>query len=245
MELKNKVALITGASKGIGASTALALAKEGAVVIVNYKCDSKSAEAIVSTCNEYSSSFSIQADISKEDDVDKMFKQVSVKHSSLDILVNNAGIYEESENRNDVKVFENMFQTNFLGPIRVTEQFLKYCRSGKIVNVTSIHAKLGHGSPDGIAYSSLKAALNNYTKILAKDLAPNILVNAVAPGKTLTPEWGTLNKEDGIRFGNTQLIKRFIKPEEVADAIVFVLKNDAMCGEILTIDGGMGLKVLN
>ncbi|NMB70511.1 SDR family oxidoreductase [candidate division WWE3 bacterium] len=174
-----------------------------------------------------------------------MFSEISSKFSKLDILVNNAGIYEESQNKNDTKLFEKLFQTNFLGAVRITEQFLKYCDEGKIVNVSSIHGELGHGKPEGIAYASLKSALNSYTRILAKSLSPKILVNAVAPGKTLTPEWGKLTPEEKTIIGNTQLIDRFIEPNEVADSIVFLLKNDAMCGSILTIDGGMGLKVVS
>lgn len=246
MELRNKIALITGSSKGIGESTAIALSKEGATVIVNYRNDSDSANSVLKECNKYSQgNLVVQADITKDQEIQQMFSKISSTFNSIDILVNNAGIYDESSNRNDAKVFEKIFQTNFLGQVKITEQFLKYCKKGKIVNVSSIHGKLGHGSPDGIAYSSLKAGLNSYTKILAKALAPNILVNAVAPGKTLTPEWGVLSEEDKIRIGNTQLIERFIKPEEIADAVLFLLKNDAMCGEILSIDGGMSLKTLN
>ena len=107
-----------------------------------------------------------------------------------------------------------------------------------------MHGKIGHGRPRAIAYSSMKAALDSYTKNLAKDLAPAIIVNAVAPGKTLTPMWGELNKKEKKELAATQLMNRFILPEEIAEGIIFLIKNDAICGEILTIDGGMSLKAL-
>ena len=115
---------------------------------------------------------------------------------------------------------------------------------GKIVNVSSVNGKLGHGSPSSIAYSSMKAAFDSYTKNLAKFLVPKILVNTISPGRTLTPIWGDLNAEEKKELGNAHLIQRFILPEEIADGILFLIKNDAICGEILTIDGGMSLKTL-
>jgi 3-oxoacyl-[acyl-carrier protein] reductase len=90
----------------------------------------------------------------------------------------------------------------------------------------------------------MKAALDSYMKILAKHLAPDILVNAVAPGKTLTPMWGDMDKKYKKEQASEHLINRWINPSEIADGVVFLAKNDAVCGEILTIDGGMSLKVL-
>ena len=98
------------------------------------------------------------------------------------------------------------------------------------------------GSP---AYCAMKAALDSYTKNLAKILAPKILVNGIGPGKTLTPMWGELGKEEEKELGNDQLIERFIRPEEIAEGILFLAKNDAVCGELLIIDGGMSLKSLD
>lgn len=173
-----------------------------------------------------------------------MFTKISNKFQSLDILVNNAGVFANSDNPNDLKVFDKMFRFDLLGPIRITEQFLKLCKVGKIVNVSSIHGRLGHGSPSGIAFSALKASLESYTKNLARSLAPKILVNGIAPGRTLTPLWGNLSDKEEKELGEGQLINRFIKPEEIASGIVFLIKNDAVCGEILTVDGGMSLKTL-
>lgn len=114
-------------------------------------------------------------------------------------------------------------------------------KAGKIVNVSSIHARLGNGRPDAIAYSAFKAALESYTKNLAKAVAPNILVNAVAPGRVATPMWRDPDAVTQKKLGGVHLIKRMIQPDEIADGIIFLAKNDAVCGEVLTIDGGMGL----
>jgi 3-oxoacyl-[acyl-carrier protein] reductase len=246
MDLKGRAVLVTGASKGIGRSIAIALSEEGMSVIINFKSDKESASDVLEMCNKYSkNNLVIQADVSREGEVKEMFKQISEKHKSLDGLVNNAGIYSESDNPNDTNMFQKIYQTNLLGQIIVTNEFLRYCKSGKIVNISSVHGELGHGNPAGIAYSSLKAAFNSYTKNLAKSLAPKILVNAIAPGYTLTPQWGEMTKEEIDHYSQRQLIERFVDPEEIADGVVFLLKNDAVCGEILTIDGGLGLKVLD
>lgn len=126
----------------------------------------------------------------------------------------------------------------------VTKYALPLMHKGKIINISSVHGKLGYGRPEAIAYSAFKAALDNYTKNLAKDLAPNILVNAVAPGRVSTPMWGNPDQKEQAELGQVHLIKRMIQPEEVSDAILFLAKNDAVVGEILTIDGGMSLVTL-
>ncbi len=246
MDIKNKTILITGASSGIGKATAIALAKEGANVIINYNTNENTAKEVLTECNKFSKNNSlVQANITQESQVEKMFKKIAKDYKQLDILINNSGIYDSTDSVINMNAFDNIYQTNFLAQIRVIKHALGILKKGKIINVSSIHGRLGHGRPKAAAYSSMKAALNNYTKNLAKELAPHILVNAVAPGKTLTPMWGDLTREEQKQLSQDQLIKRFILPEEVADAILFLLKNDAMCGEILTIDGGMSLKTLN
>ncbi len=245
MDLNGKVALVTGASSGIGRETAITLAKNGASVIINHNLDDESANSVLKECDKYSSeNIVIRTDITKDSEVKKMFSLIKKKYSKLDILVNNAGIFDVSDGVVNLESFQNIWETNFLGHVRIIKYCLEIMNSGKIVNVSSIHGRLGHGRPSAAAYSSLKAALDNYTKNLAKNLAPKILVNAVAPGKVLTPMWGNLSKDEEKELARDHLIKRFIQPSEIAEAILFLLKNDAMCGEILTIDGGMSLKTL-
>ncbi len=242
MELKNKVVLVTGASKGIGKATAIAFAKEGCGVIINFKSDSKSAQEVLEECSRYSKNCKlIQADVSDQKSVSEMINQIKKQFKTLDILVNNAGIFSPNDNPTNIEVFEEIYKNNFLSVVIVTKHALSLMKQGKIINVSSVNAKLGHGKAAAIAYSAFKAALENYTKNLAKELAPDILVNAVAPGRVVTQMWDNPNEEVQKVLGRLHLIRRMIQPKEIADAIVFISKNDAVCGEILTVDGGMSL----
>ena len=245
MKLNNKIVLVTGASKGIGGATAIALAKEGCSLVINFKSDNESAQKVLDECNRHSKGNIIfRADVSNEKEVLEMCKKIKQQFSHLDIVVNNAGIFDENDNPTNIKSFENIFRNNLLSIVTVTKHTLPLIQEGKIVNISSIHGLLGHGRPSAAAYSALKAALENYTKNLAKDLAPKILVNAVAPGRVATSMWGNPNIKEQEELGQAHLIRRMIQPGEIADAIIFLVKNDAMCGEVLTIDGGMGLVTL-
>lgn len=243
MIITNKIALITGGASGIGEATSIELAKNGASVIINYLDNPNEAKSVLKICNKYSKNNQIiKADISKDEEVKAMFQKIKADYKTLDILINNAGIHDPAGNLTNIAAFERTFNVNFLGHIRVVAEALKLMKKGKIVNVTSIHGRLGQGRPGAAAYSAMKAALENYTKNLVKQTAPNIIVNAIAPGRTLTPLWGDLSKAREKELGQGMLIKRFIQPEEVAGGILFLLENDAVCGEVLTIDGGMSLK---
>lgn len=245
MKLQGKVVLITGASKGIGRATAIAFAKEGSSVVVNFKSDSESAQEVLNECNKYSKgNIILKADVSKESEVKEMFKKIEDKYTGLDILVNNAGIFDENDSPTNIEAFDNVYRNNFLSCVLVTKYATELMKEGKIVNVSSIHGRLGHGRPKAIAYSAFKAALESYTKNLAKELAPKILVNAVAPGRVTTAMWGSPDEEEQKKLGKVHLIKRMIQPEEIAESIIFLAKNDAICGEVLTIDGGMALVTL-
>ncbi len=220
MNIKETTALITVASKGIGRATAIRLAQEGSIIVVDYNSDKDLANEVVIECNKYTSgNIAVQADVTNDHQVKEMFNKVKVTFGHLDILVNNAGIFDETDNPRNLQAFENIFQHNFLGHVRVTNEALDIMKKGKIVNVSSIHGQLGIGNGEVIAYASLKAAINSYTKNLAKELAPDILVNAVAPGRTMTTMWSGMTKEEEKKWGETQLINRFIIPDEVADAI--------------------------
>lgn len=244
MKLKDKVVLVTGASKGIGRATALTFAKEGCHVIINFKSDLKSAQEVFKECNGYSRNCNLmQADISNQKSVSGIFEQINKHFGSLDILINNAGIFNPNDNYTNIEAFENIFRNNFLGAVIVTKYALPLMKKGKIVNISSIYARLG--SPNAIAYSAFKASLENYTKSLAKELAPDILVNAVSPGRVTTQMWGSPDEDKQKILGRAHLIRRMIQPKEVADAVVFLAKNDAICGEVLTIDGGLSLVTLS
>lgn len=245
MKLENKIALITGASQGIGRASAIAFAKEGCSVIINYKTDGTSAKQALQECNEYSKdNMVLKADIANQDAVQKMMQRIRKLYKTIDILINNAGIFDEHDAPTNIKAFENVYRNNFLSHVLVTKYALQIMKRGKIVNVSSIHGRLGFGRPEAIAYSAFKAALESYTKNLAKKLAPRVLVNAIAPGRVATAMWGDPSKLQQKELGKAHLIKRMIQPEEIAHGIVFLVKNDAACGEVLTIDGGMSLIAL-
>ncbi len=245
MKLNEKIVLVTGASRGIGKATVMAFAKEGCTVIINYKSDTKSAQKVLDECDRYSEgNIIIKADVSNENDVSEMFKEIKENFSRLDVLVNNAGIFDENDNPTNIEAFENVYRNNFLSCVIVTKHALPLIEEGKIINISSIHGRLGYGRPAAIAYSAFKGALENYTKNLAKEVAPKVLVNAIAPGRVATPMWGDPDAKEQNELGQVHLIKRMIQPEEIADSIIFLAKNDAMCGEILTIDGGMSLVTL-
>jgi 3-oxoacyl-[acyl-carrier protein] reductase len=196
-------------------------------------------------CNKYSSgNFVIKADISNEESVKNMFSDVKKKYKTIHVLINNVGIFDEKDSPNNLFVFNKIFQNNLISHVMVIKYARQLMGKGKIINISSIHGRLGHGRPSAIAYSALKAALESYTKNLAKELAPDILVNAIAPGRVVTHMWKYPTISEQRRLGRTHLIKRMIQPEEIADGILFLVHNDAVCGEVLTIDGGMSLVTL-
>lgn len=240
-----KTALVTGASKGIGAAAAIRLAQDGYVVAINYRSDDSTAAEVLQKCTEYSEGhILVKGDVSVESDVAAMCVAVKDAFGSLDALVNSAGIFAPGDSPTNVEAFERNYQVNFMGTVLSTKHALPLMSEGAIVNVTSIHGRIGHGGARATAYSAMKAALESYTKNIAKDVAPSIRVNAVAPGRVATPMWGSPDEDQQITLGDVHAIKRMIKPEEVADAIAFLITNQAMCGEILTIDGGMSLLTL-
>lgn len=146
MDLKSKVVLVTGASQGIGRATAAFLSKKGASVVINYRKNEKAAREVLEECDKHSrDNLCVKADITKETDVEKMFGMVKSNYKKLDALVNNAGIFDERDGPTNLKAFENIFSVNFLAQIRVVKYALKIMKKGKIINVSSVHGKIGHG----------------------------------------------------------------------------------------------------
>lgn len=245
MELKQKVVFITGGSKGIGVATAKLLSALGAIVIIGYYKGEEDAKRVVEAIKKKNGVATyVQCDVTSEESVATIAKSIKEDFGSVDVLINNAGIFDEKDDPSSMETFQNIFKVNFLGQVRVTNKILPLMSKGKIVFISSVLGQLGHGRPDAIAYSAMKAALNSYTKNLAKFLAPKILVNGIAPGKVKTPMWGEPNDVFLKEQAKDHLINRWIKPGEVADAVSFILQNDALCGEILTIDGGMSIQTV-
>jgi len=240
-----KTALATGAKQGIGEATAVALAKNGYSVVINYRSDKKTAQKVLDECNKYSQgNFLVKADLSNSEEVVGMFDEIKKKFDSLSVLVNNAGIFSEQDSPTNLEVFEKIYQNNFKSCVETTKYALEMMSEGSIVNISSIHGRIGHGGPYAIAYSAHKAAMDSYTKNLAKAVAPNVLVNAIAPGRVHTPIWGVESEDDKTELGTVHAIERMIEPEEIADAVMFLVNNRAVCGDVLTVDGGMSLITL-
>lgn len=245
MILKNKTILITGASKGIGRACALAFAEQGANVIINYLNDEGAAQEVATDAGTHGvKALVVKADISNQEQVDAMFAKVKAEFGTIDVLVNNAGLFAHGDSPDNLEAIQQVFDTDFFGEIRVTNAARKLMSKGKIIFISSIHGKLGHGRPTAIGYSAAKGALDHYMKNLAKALAPDILVNSIAPGRTLTPMWGEMDEAEKAKLAHGHLIERWIEPSEIADGAVFLAKNDAICGEVLVIDGGMSLRTL-
>jgi NAD(P)-dependent dehydrogenase (short-subunit alcohol dehydrogenase family) len=179
-----------------------------------------------------------------EDDIQKLFDLVKEKFGELDILVNNAGI-NRPRDLFDQKVWKEVFQVNLFAPVLCSQRAVELMKNGgKILNITSIYGE-GKACWKGLpAYGASKAALNHFTQTMAKNFAPKILVNALAPGYVKTPLWVDTSEEDFEAAGKEQLIERMILPDEIAEMAVAIIKNDAMTGEVVVVDGGISLKTV-
>ena len=242
MYLKDKVAVVTGGSSGIGKAIVEALAKDGAIVVFTYNSKEKEAEELKKTSE--TNIFKFKVDLHSENDIVDLFEFVKKQFGKLDILVNNAGV-NRPRGLFETSDWREVFEVDLFSVVKITGLATELMKNkGKILNITSIY-----GEPKacykGIApYGAAKAALNHYTVMLAKNLAPGILVNAVAPGYVKTPLWGQKTEQEFEESGLEQLIERMIKPEEIAEMVLAVIKNDAMTGEVVIVDGGLSLKTI-
>lgn len=245
MKLAGKVAVVTGASRGIGKSIALELAKQGADVVVNYAGSVDRANEVVKEIEALGrKTMSIQCDVSDSDAVNAMMKEVLDAFGSLDILVNNAGITRDNLlMRMKDSEWDDVINTNlkgvFLCTKAVTRPMMKQ-RKGRIINITSIVGVTGN--PGQANYVAAKAGVIGFTKTTAKELAQrNITVNAIAPGFITTDMTDKLTEE--VKNGMlTQIpLGQFGKPEDIANAVVFLASDESsyITGQTLHIDGGM------
>jgi len=246
MKLKNKIALITGASKGIGKATALLFAKEGAKVAVNYFSSEKEAKSVVEEIKKIGSeAIAIKCDVSQEDQVKSMMNQVLNKFGKIDILVNNAGIvFDVPFAERTVEQWKKTLDVNLLGTFlcsKYVSEPMKKSNNGKIINISSTNA-IDCFSPEAMDYDASKAGIIILTRNLAKELAPKIQVNAIAPGWVDTE----MNKDLPQDFIDEEIeqiyLKRFAKPVEISKAILFLASDDAsyITGSVLKVDGGHG-----
>jgi 3-oxoacyl-[acyl-carrier protein] reductase len=244
--LTGKVAIVTGASKGIGAGIAKGLAEAGAAVVVNYSSSRQGADIVVTEITKGGGrAIAVQGDMSKAADVERLFEETKNALGTPSILVNNAGIFE-FQPLEDVteELFHRQYNINVLGPILTTQQALKHfpAEGGSIINIGTIATK--NPVPTTMLYASSKAAVDTMTMALAKELGPrNIRVNTVAPGFTDTEgNAGFVASEAGRALAAaTPLGGRFGKPEDIAPTVVFLASDDAawLTGERISASGGV------
>jgi 3-oxoacyl-[acyl-carrier protein] reductase len=244
--LKGKVAVVTGASKGIGASIAEHLAAAGASVVVNYATSKSGAEAVVDRIKAAGGNAgAIQGDVSKPADIAKLFAETKQKYGKLDILVNNAGVYEFLPlEAVTPQHFHKQFDLNVLGLLLTTQEAVKLMGAdgGSIVNISSIVGPMP--VPNAAVYSATKAAVDAITVSLAGELGPKkIRVNAVNPGMVETEGLHTAGfAESDFRkqMEATTPLGRIAQPDDIAKAVVFFASDDAgwVTGQTLLVTGG-------
>lgn len=240
MDMKNKVALVTGGAKRVGRAISLELAEHGANLVINYNSSKKEADEVVELIrNTGRKAIAVKADVSKADEVAELVQVALNKFERVDILVNNAAIFFKTPfleiTEEDWDLFMNVnLKSAFLCSQKVAKVMLEQ-GSGKIINIADAAGGI-KGWKSHIPYSVSKAGLIMLTKTMAKALAPNIHVNAVAPGPVLLPEY--YSEEEKQRAIESTLLKRLGSPEDIAKAVIFLGKSDYITGETITVDGG-------
>jgi 3-oxoacyl-[acyl-carrier protein] reductase len=240
-----KVAVITGGSSGIGASTARLLAQKGWTVAINYAHNAAPAERLARELD----GMAVQADVADDAQCRRVARSVLDKYGAIDALVNNAGTTKVVAH-NDLEGlaaedFERIFRLNVIAPfqmVRACAEALRKAR-GAVVNVSSVASVLGTGS--SVAYASSKSALETMSLSLARSLAPEVRVNVVAPGHTNTPWHPTVRGPERAaevekRYSAIAPLKAISQPEDVADAIAWLIGGARnVTGETIYVDGGM------
>lgn len=243
-KLSGKVALVTGASRGIGRAIAVEMAKEGASIVINYSKDDQGAKRTledIKSVNGYG--IIIKQDISSLENCKIMIDEIVATMGKIDILVNNAGIstmglFMDAEEEDISKIIN----TNLMGPVYLTKQALQYMvprSSGNIINVSSMWGEVGASCE--VLYSTTKGGLNLFTKALAKEMAmSNIRVNGIAPGVIDTKMNEVFSEEDRKSLEEEIPLGRFGTSEEIGKLAVFLASDDSsyITGQIIRADGG-------
>lgn len=245
ISLQNKVAIVTGGSRGIGRAIALALAGAGATVVVNYKSNADAAQEVVDAIAAGSgTALAVQADVSTAEGVDVLFKATLEQFGRLDILVNNAGITRDTLLlRMKEDDFDAVIDTNLRGVFLCTKAALRpmtKAKGGRIINITSVVGLMGNAGQAN--YAAAKAGLIGFTKSVAREMASRaITVNAVAPGYIATELTGVLSDQVKAEIMSGIPLARLGQPEDVAAMVCFLASDAAsyITGQTLAVDGGM------
>lgn len=245
--LEGKIALITGASRGIGKQIALTLASEGAVVIVNYCGSKEKAESVVAEIEANGGKAkAFQCDVSDSEATKSMTEAIIAEFGKVDILVNNAGITRDNLLiKMTEEDFDSVLSTNLKGAFNTCKHLYKNFmknRYGKIINISSVSGVMGNAGQ--VNYSASKAGVIGLSKSLARELASrNVCVNAVAPGFVDTDMTDKLS-EAALEGAKKMIpLNRFGKPEDVAELVMFLAgpKSDYITGQVICVDGGMAI----
>jgi 3-oxoacyl-[acyl-carrier protein] reductase len=246
-KLKNRIAVVTGASKGIGAGIAKGFAAEGATVVVNYASSKEDAERVISEITEQGGkAIAVQADLSKAADVRRLFAETRKAFGKLDVLVNNAGVYEFSTLAEITEEqFHRLFNTNVLGLILATQEAAKLFgpAGGSIINIGSTASQVT--PPATAVYTATKGAVDAITHVLAKELGPkNIRVNSINPGMVETEglhTGGFIGSEFQKQLEAQTPLGRIAQPHDIAPIAVFLASEDSgwLTGETLLASGGL------
>lgn len=241
----SKVALITGATRGIGKQIALTLAKEGYDIAINYRTENEDLKNTKKEIEENNvKCLAVQGDVSSFEDCERFVKDVIEKYEKIDVLVNNAGITRDTLlMRMKKEDFESVLDVNLVGTFNVTKNVISQmmkARSGRIINISSVVGVAGNAGQTN--YSASKAGIIGFTKSLAKEVASRgILVNAVAPGFIETSMTDVLKEEIKEEIAKSIPLRRMGCSQDVANVVKFLASEESsyITGQVINVDGGM------
>jgi pteridine reductase len=242
MNIDGKVALITGSAKRLGRAIAIELARRGARVAIHYRTEPREAEQTLQLVRNAGSDGAVfRAELTDNNDIEKMFQDIAKTFSGVDILINSASVFSPgSADKTTPELWDSQMDSNAKAPFFVAQHAASFMHArgrGKIVNIADVAGEVIW--PGYFSYSVSKAALIAVSRGLAKSYAPQIQVNAIAPGPVLFPDYYT--EEQKRSAIERTLLKRAGSPDDIVNAVVFLIENDYITGEMIHVDGGRHL----
>ena len=249
MRLENKIALVTGSSRGVGRAVALGFADEGANVVVNYTSNEKAANEVVDAIEQKGcKALALKADIAKKEEVDKLVEQAVKTFGKIDILVNNAGFTRPSMMlKMTEEQWDQVVDIHLKGVFLCSQavgKHMKVQKSGKIINVTSVAGLVG--TVGQVNYSAAKGGIISLTKSMARELARyGVCVNVISLGIVATDMTEKIRTDEKLKeiYMNRILLKRFAEPDDISPAFAFLASDESsyITGQLLCVDGGYGM----